>query len=142
MDEMLREIFEIFQKYYEKFTYYYSEEVKMKILIPLEEKVKAFIKKHPKSDLAMLTNVLGIRSAVELIQNEKRLFGRYVYFPKLSSLERAVLPEFLKRSFKGLRRNSPVFKKKLKEMSEIFEISQAGLRRILETGRYESRWKK
>ena len=85
----------------------------------------------PGSIVAELRVKLGDDATIQLLYD---FSGRLIYMPNKSSLRRATLPMLIIEELKGLEPGSDEFKIKVRNLSEVYKLTQKAIKRINKKG--------
>lgn len=105
----------------------------MKFLIDPSTLALAVSKQIKGEEISKLVEVLGAeRTGVLLLE----LQGKAIHFPRRSSLWRAVKTEHIVKELKPLKKRSHEFQKKVRQLSELLEMSRPSVRRTFTARKY------
>jgi len=85
----------------------------------------------PGSIVAEIRTKLGDDVIIELLDS---FSGRLIYLPEKSSMRRAALPMLIIEELKGLEPGSDEFKIKVRNLSEVYKLTQKAIKRINKKG--------
>jgi len=83
------------------------------------------------SILIELREKLGDDVTIKLI---KDFSGRLIYIPNKSSMRRVELPTIIRVELQGVEPDSDEFKAKVKELAELYKLTQKAIKRINKKG--------
>ncbi len=105
----------------------------MRFLIDHSTLAIAAAKQIKGDEISKLIEVLGAeRTGVILLE----LQGRAIHFPRRSGLLRIVKSEYIKKELRPLKRGSHEFQKKVRQLSELLEMSRPSVRRTFTARKY------
>lgn len=105
----------------------------MRFLIDHSTLATAVAKAFKGDEISKLIEIVGSERAGVLLLE---LQGRAIHFPRRSGLWRTVKTEFIMKELKPLKKGSPEFKKKVRQLSELLEISRPSVRRTFSGKKY------
>jgi len=103
-----------------------KKEIKQKIL-------EAYLVAKPDTQFSRLIKELGIEAGIKLVDE---FWGQIIVVPSNASLQRGALPQLIRDDLVGLKLNSDLFKKTVKDFANFYKLPKRAILEMNENGRY------
>ena len=96
--------------------------------------VKDYCKVQPTSALAIIEEEMGVDVAVKMVD---LFMGTIISIPTREALKRAIMPMNIQRNLPvALSKDSDLFKKVVKQLSQIYKLPKRAIIEMNKTGKY------
>lgn len=90
-------------------------------------------KERKNTRLDRISELLGRDKAAALMME---FAGQPLYFPRRTTLWRFAKPLIIRRELRYIQKDTPEFRKKIRELSRVLKTSKSSIIRMYESGRY------
>lgn len=103
-----------------------KKQIKEKILL-------AYLYAKPETRFSQVVKKLGVEMGIKLVDE---FWGRVIVIPSRASLQRGALPQIVKDDLEGLKIDSDLFKKKVKDLASFYRLTKRAIMKMRKTGKY------